>query len=158
MADLARLTAIVAMDMAKFTLKLGAAVLGLSALAGTALAGGDLDYDYGSGYRRESLGGVCDRHPDDARCEPGSYRPSYRPAPRPYYGGACTGSIRAAGKRNLIGAFARNSAILSWQRETSAVHGPQYASWGLARSASVSCGPAGGALTGCVAIARPCRS
>jgi hypothetical protein len=158
MADRARLTAIVEMNMTKVTLKLSAAVLALCALAGTAQAGGDFDDDHGYGYRRESLSSLCYKHPDDARCEPGSYRPSYRPAPKPYYGGACTGTIRAAGKRNLIGAFARNSAILSWQRETSAVHGPQYASWGLARSASVSCGPAGGALTGCVAVARPCRS
>ncbi len=132
----------------------GAAMLAVCALAGTAQAGDDYD----DSYRPRSQSRLCYQHPDDARCEPGAYRPSYRPPVRKrYYDNACAATIRAAGRRFLIPAFARNSAIFSWQRETRAVHGPAYSSWGSARSASVSCGPAGGALTGCVAVARPCR-
>jgi hypothetical protein len=145
--------------MTKLSLGLGAAALALCALTGVARAGDSFDdNDNGYGYRRESLSRLCYQHPDDARCEPNTYR--YRPRPRADYEGEgrCAATIRAAGKRNLFGAFARNSAILSWEREVLAVHGPAYASWGLARRVSISCGPAGGALTGCVAVATPCRS
>jgi hypothetical protein len=149
--------------MTKFALTCGAAALALCALTGGAKAGGDLDDSYDNGYRRPTLSQLCYRHPEDPRCDPA---PRYRPKPRPYYGdggygnggGRCTATIRAAGKRHLFPGFARNSAILSWQREVLAVHGPAYSSWSRARRTSVSCGPGGGALTGCVATASPCRS
>lgn len=158
--------------MKTFSITMGVAALALVSLAGVARAGGDLD-DGGNGYgddtsyRRQSLSRLCYQHPEDPRCEAPSYRPRPRPRPAPSYsggysggygGGSCAATIRSAGKRNLIGAFARNSAVFSWQREVRAVHGPAYANWGSARRASVSCGPAGGALTGCVATASPCRS
>ncbi len=144
--------------MRKFSVKLGAAALALCALTGAAKAGGDLyDDDSSYGDRRGDLSRLCYQHPDDPRCDPGTDR--YRPS-RPSYSygeGRCAATIRAAGKRFLFPAFARNSAILSWQREARAVHGPAFASWSEARGTSISCGPAGGALTGCVAVARPCR-
>ena len=148
--------------MKKFSLILGAGFLALSAMAGVAQAGGsfddDDDYNSGYGYRRESLSRYCYQHPDDSRCDPSGYRYKPRkPAYSDYSEGACRATIRSAGTRNLIGAFARNSAIFSWQREVRAVYGPQYAHWGQARSVSLSCGPGGGALTACVASARPCR-
>jgi hypothetical protein len=144
--------------MMKLSLTLGAAALTLCALTGIARAGdsfGDDDNDYS--YRRQSLSRLCYQHPDDPRCDP--YAGRYR-APRRSYseGGACVATVRAAGKRNLFGAFARNSAIFSWQREVRSVHGSEYANWGEARNTSISCGSSGGALTGCVATARPCRS
>ena len=145
--------------MTRFALKFGAmAALALCAIAGAAQAGGSFDDD-DNGYRRQSLSSLCYRHPDDARCEPTPAR-RYRPRPAPSYGydRTCGPTVRAAGKRNLIPAFARNSALFSWQREVRAVHGPAYASWSNARRSQVSCGPAGGALTGCVATATPCRS
>jgi hypothetical protein len=133
-----------------------AAALALCALVGAAQAGGDLD-DSDYGYRRESRGSLCERHPEDPRCEPA---PRYKPRPAPVYGykSACGPTVRAAGKRNIFPGFARNSALFSWQREVRAVHGPAYSSWGNARRAEISCGPAGGALIGCVATAAPCRS
>ena len=143
--------------MTNLVIKFGAAaVLALCAMAGVAQAGGDLD-DNDYGYRRESLSRLCYKHPEDPRCEPAPRR--YRPRPAPSYGydHACGPTVRAAGKRNLIPAFARNSAMFAWRREVKAVHGPAYANWGAARQVSISCGPAGG-LTGCVATARPCRS
>jgi hypothetical protein len=145
--------------MTRLSFKIGAAAaLALCAMMGAAQAGGDLD-DSDNGYRRHSLSSLCDRHPDDARCEPSPAR-RYRPRPAPSYGydRACGPTVRAAGKRNLIPAFARNSALFSWQREVRAVHGASYSSWSNARRAQISCGPAGGALTGCVATASPCRS
>jgi hypothetical protein len=156
--------------MGKLSLKLGVAAFAFCAMAGIAQAGGDLDDgdDYGS-YSRESRAQLCYRNPDHPRCDP-DYRyrvrkPSYRNGSSDYNGGsyhngggACAATIRAAGKRNVFPGFARNSAIFSWQREVRGVHGPAYASWGQARRGVVSCGPAGGALTGCVATATPCRS
>ena len=150
--------------MMKLSLTLGAAALAFCALAGGAQAGGDLDDGYGNGhgsgygYRRESLSRLCYKHPEDPRCDTDAHR--YVPKKK-YYGeggGACRASVRAAGKRNLIPAFARNSAIFSWKREVRGVHGVEFANWGRARGVSVVCGPAGGALTGCVATATPCRS
>lgn len=144
--------------MMKLSLKLSAAALALCALAGGARAGGDLDDNgYDTSYRRESLSRLCYKYPEDPRCDP--YAKRYVPKKK-YYGGggACTSSVRAAGKRNLVPAFARNSAIFSWQREVRGVHGSEYAAWGRARGVSVVCSPAGGALTGCVATATPCRS
>jgi hypothetical protein len=151
--------------MARLFLKLGALALALGALSGTAYAGGDLDDGYGNGYgngggyQRKSLSRLCYQHPEDPRCDDNG---GYRYKPKKSYsdggnGGACAATIRAAGKRNLIGAFARNSAIFSWQREVRAVHGSSYATWGRAQRASISCGPGGGALTACVATASPCR-
>jgi hypothetical protein len=152
--------------MTRFSFKLGVAALALCALAGTAQAGGSFDDDdgyNGNGYQRKSLSRFCYQYPEDPRCENGNgngYGYRYKSKKSYSYGngsGACAATIRAAGKRNLFGAFARNSAIFSWQREVRAVHGPAYASWGRARRAAVSCGPGGGALTACVATASPCR-
>lgn len=148
--------------MTRLSLKLGAAALALCALGGAAQAGGSLDDDdsySGSGYQRKSLSKLCYQYPEDPRCDNDN---GYRYKPKKSYsygngGGGCAATIRAAGKRNLFGAFARNSAIFSWRREVRAVHGPAYASWGRARRASVSCGHGGGALTACVATASPCR-
>jgi hypothetical protein len=161
--------------MTRLFFKLGAA-FALCALAGTAQAGGSFDGDdgyngSGYGYQRKSLTKSCYQYPEDPRCENGNgsgngsgygngygYRYKQKKSySYGYGGGACAATIRAAGKRNLFGAFARNSAIFSWQREVRAVHGSAYASWGRARRASVSCGPGGGALTACVAMASPCR-
>jgi hypothetical protein len=143
--------------MTRLSFKLGAAAaLALCAMMGAAQAGGDLD-DSDTGYRRETLSRLCYKYPEDPRCDPA---PRYRPRPAPVYGykNTCGPTVRAAGKRNIFPAFARNSALFSWQREVRAVHGPAYASWSNARRAQISCGHAGGALTGCVATASPCRS
>lgn len=145
--------------MTRFALKFGAAAaLAFCAMAGAAQAGGDIDTGDDTSYRRQSLSSLCYRHPEDPRCEPAPRRHKPRPAPSYGYDRACGPTVRAAGKRNLIPAFARNSALFAWRREARAVHGPAYANWGSARGASISCGPAGGALTGCVASATPCRS
>jgi hypothetical protein len=144
--------------MTRLAIKLGAAAaLAMFAMAGAAQAGGSLDDD-DYGYRPQSLSRLCYKHPEDPRCDPAPRR--YKPRPAPSYSNsrACGPSVRAAGKRNLIPAFARNSAMFSWRREVRAVHGPAYANWAYARRAQISCGPAGGALTGCVATATPCRS
>ena len=132
----------------------GAAVLAVCVMAGGAWAGSldDAD-DYRDG---RGLSRLCDRHPDDARCDADGSR--YKPSKPAYYGAVCGPTVRAAGKRNLFPGFARNSALFAWQREVRAVHGGHYASWSLARRPSISCGPAGGALTGCVAVATPCRA
>lgn len=148
--------------MKTFSFKLGVAALAVCALAGVAKAGGDLDYnDDGPSYSRESLAQLCYRNPDHPRCDPDYRYKARRPAPS-YSdhngGGSCAATIRSAGKRNLFPGFARNAAIFAWQREVRGVHGPAYASWGSARRASISCGPAGGALVGCIATATPCRS
>lgn len=69
----------------------------------------------------------------------------------------CAATIRSSGKRNVFLGFARNSAVFAWQREARAVHGVAYDSWGSARSKSITCDNAGGALQLCTATARPCR-
>jgi hypothetical protein len=131
-----------------------AAALAVCVIAGGAWAGSLDDADE---YRdKGGLSRLCDRHPDDARCDPDV--PRYKARKPAYYGPVCGPTVRAAGKRNLFSGFARNSALFAWQREVRAVHGGQYASWSLARRPSISCGPAGGALTGCVAVAIPCRA
>lgn len=133
----------------------GAAMLAASVMAGGAWAGGSLD-DADDYRDSRALSRICDRHPDDARCDPDG--PRYKARKPAYHGAVCGPTVRAAGKRNLFPGFARNSALFAWRREVRAVHGGQYASWSLARRPSISCGPAGGALTGCVAVAIPCRA
>jgi hypothetical protein len=143
-------------SMTKRILKLGAAaVLAVCALAGGAWAG-SLDDRDGYGKDRETYGTFCERYPDHSRCVPDG--PRHKPNKAAYYGQVCGPTVRAAGKRNLFPAFARNSALFAWRREVRAVHGGEYASWSLARRPAISCGPAGGALTGCVATAIPCRA
>ncbi len=63
--------------------------------------------------------------------------------------------VRAVGKRNLVLGFARNSARFAWTREARFVHGEQYANWGRARDAHISCTRVG-ALNSCEATATPC--
>lgn len=139
-----------------------AAALALCAAAGAAQAGDLPDDDgYRSGYnahayRRQSLSRYCYTHPYDEKCDPDARHD--KPRDRVYARGrVCEAAVRAAGKRNLFPAFARNSAVFAWQRETRSVHGGEYASWTLARRPSVVCDPVGG-LTSCIATATPCRS
>jgi hypothetical protein len=72
-----------------------------------------------------------------------------------YTAGSCAPLIRAVGKRNLVLGFARNSARFAWTREARFVHGEQYANWGRARDAHISCTRVG-ALNSCEATATPC--
>jgi hypothetical protein len=138
----------------KRILKFGAAaVFAICAVAGGAQAA---SLDDGDSYGREPSSRFCYKNPEDPRCDTEPRR--YKPRPPRYEDAACGPTVRAAGKRNLFPGFARNSALFAWQREVRAVHGQQYARWSNARRASISCGPAGGALTGCVAVAVPCRT
>jgi len=136
-----------------------AAAFALCAAAG-AVQAGDLSGDDGyasQDYRRQTPSRYCYTHPYDARCNPGVR--NVKPKSTAYSGGKrCETSIRAVGKRNLVTAFARNSAIFAWQREVRFVHGDNYAAWSLARRASIICDRATGALKSCVAVAGPCRS
>jgi hypothetical protein len=169
--------------MKHFSFKLAAlALAGVLAASTGAQAGGlydddDTGYSNGSGngngngygnggysgsYNRQSLRQYCYENPYDDACE--DYRPQRKTYKKSYgygngYGngnGRCAALIRAVGKRNLVTAFARNSARFAWRREVRAVHGDQYSDWGNARGADIDCTHYG-ALKSCVAVATPCR-
>lgn len=146
--------------MKMYMLKVVALTLaGILAVAAGARAGGLYDGDdngYSGNYNRQNLDAYCDLYPENDSC--GGYNePQYKKKTyKPYHNGRCAALIRAAGKRNLVTAFARNSARFAWRREVRAVHGPQYANWRNARNAYVECARYG-ALKECVARATPCR-
>ncbi len=148
--------------MQTYLLKAAALALAsiLTVTAG-ANAGGLYDGDdngYSGNYNRHNLDAYCDRNPHHDRCsgydEPRQYQS--RTYKKTYHDGRCAALIRAAGKRNLVTAFARNSARFAWRREVRAVHGSQYSNWHKARNAYVECKYYGG-FKECVARATPCR-
>ena len=137
------------------------AVAGVMALATGAQAGGLFDGDDDNGYsdndNRQSPSSYCYQHPYDDDCDPyGKNHHRKRSYNDSHYNGHCAALIRAVGKRNLVTAFARNSARFAWRREARFVHGDQYANWNFARGAVISCTNIG-ALKSCVATATPCR-
>ena len=106
--------------MKYFSLRMTAYAWAGIILAAPAQAGGLFDSDdngYSGSYNRQNLNVYCDRYPDDDACddEPQYKRKTYR---KSYHGVRCAALIRAAGKRNLVTAFARNSARFAWRRET----------------------------------------
>lgn len=141
-----------------------AAALGSLMLASSAMAADfpnfdDKDDNYGGGYSRDSLNRYCYENPYDERCDPylDNHRPRHKKKAAKSYNGSCAAKIRAAGKRNLVKAFARNSALFAWRRETRAVHGEQYANWRHARNKDIVCNRVTGLLTSCIAVGTPCR-
>jgi hypothetical protein len=138
------------------------AVAAMIALASGAQAASlyDDDDDKGSSYDRQSQSSYCYKHPYDEACDPNARQRHYRDNgdgdDRSYTAGRCAALVRAVGKRNLVLAFARNSARFSWAREARFVHGDQYANWYNARNAHISCTRVGG-LSSCEATATPCR-
>lgn len=148
--------------MKSFSAKLTVlALAGAMALATGARAGGLFDDDddvaYSSQYNRQSLSSYCYEHPYDDDCDP-SDRDDHRKRNynKSHSDGRCVAAVRAAGKRNLVTVFARNSALFAWRREARSVHGEQYANWNNARSVDISCSKIG-VLKSCVATATPCR-
>jgi hypothetical protein len=149
--------------MNKFSKITALALAGMLALASGAQAGGlydkdDDDNDTTSQYNRQSLSSYCYKNPYDDACDPYAKR-NYRKKDYngSYTAGRCTALVRAVGKRNLVRAFARNSARFAWTRETRFVHGEQYANWGYARDPHISCTRVG-ALSSCEATATPCQA
>ncbi len=155
--------------MKTISLKITAlALMGALALASSAHAGGLYDDDDDNGassqYNRKSISRYCYENPYADACDPygkkqyrqKSYNNSYNNGNSYNSNGRCAALIRAVGKRNLVTAFARNSARFAWAREARAVHGQQYSNWGNARNANISCDYVGG-LKSCIATATPCR-
>lgn len=144
-----------------YLLKIGALTLaGIVAVAAGAQAGSLYDGDdngYSGGYNRQNLDVYCDQNPYADACggydEPRYKKKAYK---KPRYNNHCRALIRAAGKRNIVTAFARNSARYAWRREVRAVHGPQYMNWNNARNAYIECTRIGG-LKECVARGTPCQ-
>jgi len=101
----------------------------------------------------------CDKHPYAPDCR---YDDDYNHVqPKKVYkkkrhSHRCAAYIRAAGKRNLVTAFARNSARFAWKREVRAVHGRDFTKWYNARNAEIIC-RRHGLLKACVAKATPCK-
>ena len=149
--------------MNKFSKITALALAGMLVLASGAQAGGlydkdDDDNDTTSQYNRQSLSSYCYKNPYDDACDPYAKR-DYRKkdySNGSYTSGRCAALVRAVGKRNLVMAFARNSARFAWARETRFVHGEQYANWRQARDAHISCTRVG-ALNSCEATATPCQ-
>jgi hypothetical protein len=101
----------------------------------------------------------CEEHPrasgcDDYREERREYREHKRA--KKAVSNRCAALIRAAGKRNVVKAFASNSARFAWRREVRAVHGTPYSNWHNARGADISCTRTG-LLFSCTARATPCK-
>lgn len=148
-----------------FSFKLVAiALAGVLAASAGAQAGGLHDDDNGNGngysgsYGGKSFQQYCYENPYDDACDDDQPKKHYRKKHYSYEGnGRCAALIRAAGKRNLVTAFARNSARFAWRREVQAVHGGQYASWHNARNPHITC-TRYGALKACTATATPCRN
>jgi hypothetical protein len=137
------------------------ALAGAMAMGSAAKAGGLFDDDddngYSNHYNRQSLSSYCYQHPDDDACDPYAKRYQHkRSYNNSHYSGRCAALVRAVGKRNLVTAFARNSARFAWSREARFVHGDQYANWNYARNPSITCTNYG-ALKSCEATATPCR-
>lgn len=113
-----------------------------------------------AGYDHEEY---CEEHPYTDGCE--EYREErreHRHYKRKTYkkkkvvNHRCRALIRAVGKRNLVKAFARNSARFAWRRESRAVHGRAFANWRNADNAYISC-DRHGALFSCTARGTPCK-
>ena len=144
----------------RFVKLAGLALAGLVAASAGAQAGSISDFNDNSysSYNNRNLDDYCDRNPYDDRCggydEPRHEKKHYHKKKR--YSDGCRAYIRAAGKRNIVRAFARNSARFAWRREVRAVHGSQYANWNRARNAEIVCTHEG-ALKACVAKATPCK-
>jgi hypothetical protein len=138
------------------------AFAGMFAVASGAQAGGLYDADdddkgASSRYDGQSLSSYCYKHPYDDACDrngKGNYRDGRYDGS--YTSGRCAPLVRAVGKRNLILAFARNSARFAWAREARFVHGDQFGNWSQARDAHISCTQVG-ALKSCEATALPCN-
>lgn len=149
--------------MKLFSFKFAAVALaGVMAATTVAQAGdsySDDDNGYSGSYNRQSLRQYCYENPYDDACDNGGgYKKRHHEKRYSYEGGGhCAAHIRAAGKRNLVTAFARNSARFAWRREVQAVHGGQYANWNNARNADITC-TSYGALKACTATATPCRN
>jgi hypothetical protein len=135
----------------------GLALAGLLAASVNAQAASPYDYK-----PKPTLDAFCDLNPYDDVCGGDDYdddEPAYqkkRYKKKSHYNNNCAAYIRAAGKRNLVRGFARNSALFAWRREVRAVHGSQYANWNNARNAEITCSREG-ALKACVAKATPCK-
>ena len=146
--------------MNKFPKITALAVAGMIALAAGAQAASlyDDDDEKDSSSDRQSQSSYCYKHPYDDACDTDARQRRYRENGDngSYTAGRCAPLVRAVGKRNLVRAFARNSARFSWAREARFVHGDQYANWYNARNAHISCMRVGG-LSSCEATATPCR-
>ena len=145
--------------MNRFSKITALAFAGMIAFASGAQAAGlyDDDDDNGSSYDRRSLSSYCYKNPYDDACDTYAKRRYERKSyDGSYTAGHCAPLVRAVGKRNLVLAFARNSARFAWIREARFVHGDQYANWNSSRNAQISC-TREGALSSCEAIATPCR-
>ncbi len=109
--------------------------------------------------RSEEFAEYCDRYPRAELCreyrEDRYYEKRHRPKAKAH-NYRCRQLIRAAGKRNVVKVFARNSAMFAWRRETRAVHGSEYANWNNARGANITC-TLTGILFSCTARATPCQ-
>ncbi len=131
----------------------GLAFAGLLAVSVSAQAGGQYEYK-----PEPTLDAFCDLNPYDDVCGGYDDEPRYQKKPykkKSHYNN-CAAYTRAAGKRNLVRGFARNSAMFAWRREVRAVHGAQYANWRNARNAEITC-RSQGALKSCIARATPCK-
>ena len=150
--------------MKLFSLKLAAlAFAGLLAASSGAQATGLYDNDntfpkFGERYSDNDYEDYCEEHPRASGCE------DYREERREYrhykkkkaVSNRCAALIRAVGKRNVVKAFAGNSARFAWRREVRDVHGTQYSNWNNARSADINCTTTG-ILFSCTARATPCK-
>ena len=144
--------------MKLFSLKFTILTLaGAIAMAPAARAASLSDDDEANQYSRGNQESYCYEHPYDDDCDP--YKKRYdndRHRSDSEERERCAALVRAVGKRNLVTAFARNSARFAWTREARYVHGDQYANWNYARNARIEC-ISHGALKSCAAIATPCR-
>jgi hypothetical protein len=95
-------------------------------------------------YNQQSPSSDCDDDDCAPQAKGNHQQKSYNGS---YTAGSCAALVRAVGKRN--------SARFAWTREARFVHGDQYANWGRARDAHISCTRVG-ALSSCEAIATPC--
>ncbi|MBX2805833.1 MAG: hypothetical protein KTR19_07670 [Hyphomicrobiales bacterium] len=140
------------------------ALAGLLAASSGAQATGLYDDDksfpkFSDRYDDNDFDDYCDEHPHASGCS------NYRDEPRHYkkkrvkkkvVSHRCAALIRAAGKRNVVKTFARNSARFAWRRETRAVHGTRFSNWQNARNANISCTRTG-LVFSCTARATPCK-
>jgi hypothetical protein len=153
--------------MKLFSLKLSAlALAGLLAVSSGAQATGLYDADsietfpnFSSRDDDNDYEDYCEEHPRASGC--GDYREERREyrehkRARKAVSHRCAALIRAAGKRNVVKAFARNSARFAWRREVRAVHGTPYSNWNSARNGDISCTRTG-LLFSCTARATPCK-
>jgi hypothetical protein len=152
--------------MKLYSLKLTAlALAGLLAVSSGAQATGLYDDDnktfpsFSNRDNDDNYEDYCEEHPRASGCEDfREERREYREHKRAKkaVSNRCAALIRAAGKRNVVKAFASNSARFAWRREVRAVHGTPYSNWHNARGADISCTRTG-LLFSCTARATPCK-